>query len=172
MTALIPAHSNDIQTIMKLAKSIWQDHYIHIISQEQLDYMLDKMYSSASLLDQMENQNHEFFIIKEQGIEIGFISIKKTVNEVFLNKFYLLSNQQNKGLGTKVFELLKEKIGSFKTMRLTVNRQNYKSINFYFKNNFKIEAVKDFKIGNGYEMNDFIMVYPQETKCDQRLANC
>jgi RimJ/RimL family protein N-acetyltransferase len=43
-------------------------------------------------------------------------------------------------------------------IKLTVNRQNFKSINFYFKNGFKIEKVEDFDIGNGYWMNDFIMV--------------
>jgi ribosomal protein S18 acetylase RimI-like enzyme len=45
-----------------------------------------------------------------------------------------------------------------KTIRLTVNRQNYKSINFYFKNGFKIERVEDFDIGSGFWMNDFIMI--------------
>ena len=45
------------------------------------------------------------------------------------------------------------------TLRLTVNRQNYKSINFYFKNGFVIEKTADFDIGSGYFMNDFVMVY-------------
>jgi ribosomal protein S18 acetylase RimI-like enzyme len=46
-----------------------------------------------------------------------------------------------------------------KTIRLTVNRQNFKSINFYFKLGFKIEKVADFDIGNGYFMNDFVMLW-------------
>jgi hypothetical protein len=40
-----------------------------------------------------------------------------------------------------------------------VNRQNYKAINFYFKLGFKIQTVADFDIGNGYVMNDFVMVF-------------
>ena len=44
-------------------------------------------------------------------------------------------------------------------VRLTVNRKNFKAINFYFKQGFIIEEVKDFDIGNNYEMNDFIMLY-------------
>ena len=44
-----------------------------------------------------------------------------------------------------------------KTYTLTVNRQNYKSINFYFKNGFIINEIADFDIGNGYVMNDFVM---------------
>ena len=45
-----------------------------------------------------------------------------------------------------------------KTIRLTVNRKNHIAINYYFKNGFMIEEVKDFDIGDGYEMNDFVML--------------
>jgi hypothetical protein len=38
---------------------------------------------------------------------------------------------------------------------------NVASINFYFKNGFKIEKWADFEIGNGYEMNDYIMLWKQ-----------
>jgi len=48
------------------------------------------------------------------------------------------------------------------TIRLTVNRSNYKTINFYFKFGFIIEEVKDFDIGNNYYMNDFIMIYKRK----------
>jgi hypothetical protein len=41
---------------------------------------------------------------------------------------------------------------------LTVNRKNYKAINFYFKNGFTIKEIADFDIGNGFFMNDFIMI--------------
>ena len=44
-------------------------------------------------------------------------------------------------------------------IRLQVNRQNFKAINFYFKAGFKIEKVADFDIGDGYFMNDFIMIW-------------
>lgn len=153
------AAPEDVPVIQQLAKSIWYDHYIHIISKEQIAYMLEKMYSAESLLHQMLDQQHEFFLIQDDSENIGFISIKRNDSEVFLNKFYILTNKQNKGVGTQAFNLLREIAEPYETIRLTVNRQNYKSINFYFKNGFKIEKVEDFKIGNGYEMNDFIMSY-------------
>jgi ribosomal protein S18 acetylase RimI-like enzyme len=43
-------------------------------------------------------------------------------------------------------------------MRLQVNRKNVKAINFYFKNGFVIEDAKDFDIGSGYFMKDFVMI--------------
>ena len=69
---------------------------------------------------------------------------------------------QGKSVGSKCLNLLEVAINqnsksSFNCFKLTVNRQNFKSINFYFKNGFTIESVADFDIGNGYVMNDFIM---------------
>jgi RimJ/RimL family protein N-acetyltransferase len=74
-----------------------------------------------------------------------------------LHKFYIDQQKSNAGIGTNVLNLLIQQINS-KSLTLTVNRQNFKSINFYFKNGFKIDRVEDFDIGDGYEMNDFVMV--------------
>ena len=60
------------------------------------------------------------------------------------------------------FLLLLDLFPDLNTMRLTVNRSNFKSINFYFKLGFIIEEVKDFDIGNNYFMNDFIMIYKRK----------
>ena len=73
-----------------------------------------------------------------------------------MHKFYIDQDLANNGLGTQVLQKL-ESLLPIKTITLTVNRQNFKSINFYFKNGFKIESVEDFNIGDGYFMNDFVM---------------
>ena len=76
----------------------------------------------------------------------------------FIQKFYLDQTLAGKGSGTEAHNEL-VKLLQPSLMRLTVNRQNFKSINFYFKNGFKIESVADFDIGNGYVMDDFVMVW-------------
>jgi RimJ/RimL family protein N-acetyltransferase len=60
-------------------------------------------------------------------------------------------------MGEKVYEQILALHPQIQTFRLTVNRKNFKSINFYFKLGFKIESVEDFDIGNNYFMNDFVM---------------
>jgi ribosomal protein S18 acetylase RimI-like enzyme len=69
-----------------------------------------------------------------------------------------LDKEAGKGIGTEILEELK-KIIQPKKIRLTVNRNNFKSINFYFKNGFRIDSVAQFDIGEGYIMDDFIMVW-------------
>lgn len=156
---LIAATYKDTDTISELAKLVWNQHYPEIISQQQIDYMLDLMYSRQSLTEQMQTKGHLFFLIQSGTNNLGFISMSPTANnQWFLNKFYINQNNAAKGIGGKAFHLILEKFSPHK-ISLTVNRKNYKSINFYFKLGFKIEQVADFDIGNGYVMNDFVMVW-------------
>lgn len=156
---LIPATYKDSETISELAELIWNQHYPAIISRQQIDYMLALMYSKTSLSEQMNDKGHLFFFVSEAETNLGFISVnKQNENTWFLNKFYINQERASKGIGSRAFEELKKRIQPSK-MTLTVNRQNFKSINFYFKQGFKIEEVADFDIGNGYVMNDFVMTW-------------
>ncbi|MDF2449637.1 MAG: acetyltransferase [Bacteroidota bacterium] len=158
MLHLEKASENDLLTISNLADVIWNQHYVPIIGQAQVNYMLNKMYSLTSLKEQIHTKNHVIYLIKNDGNDIGFISVEKLKDQdYFLHKFYIDQQQSNKGTGTRALGLLIELIHP-KSLTLTVNRQNFKSVNFYFKNGFKIEKVEDFDIGNNYQMNDFVMV--------------
>jgi len=72
---------------------------------------------------------------------------------------YIDTREQRRGLGRAIWEALLLLLTDMRAMRLQVNRQNYKAINFYFKVGFVIERVADFDIGDGYFMNDFVMLY-------------
>jgi hypothetical protein len=51
-----------IPIIQHIAKITWAIAYKEIISNEQLDYMLDKMYSTESLQNQIQVQGHQFIL--------------------------------------------------------------------------------------------------------------
>jgi ribosomal protein S18 acetylase RimI-like enzyme len=151
--------AGDFPLIEKLARSIWYKHYIPIIGEEQVNYMLGKMYTEEALQKQKDEGQH-FYLVLNDGKESGFISISSPNDiDLMLHKFYILQEKQNTGLGTLVFTKIMEELYKPTTIRLTVNRQNYKSINFYFKLGFKIEKTEDFDIGNNYFMNDFVMLW-------------
>jgi RimJ/RimL family protein N-acetyltransferase len=158
--SIIKAQESDFKLIAELAKSIWQKHYVPIIGEEQVSYMLSTIYSKNSLTEQTQAKKHVFYLIKEVDNIIGFVSISaENKTDYWIHKFYVLQNNQNKGIGSIVFNEVLKQMNHPKTIRLTVNRQNFKSINFYFKLGFKIEKVADFDIGNGYFMNDFVMLW-------------
>lgn len=152
----------ELDEIAHLAKVTWNDHYPAMVGQEQVDYMLDKIYSHESMQDQLRNKGHKFYFIVLEGEKVGFLSLSQSkVNEqaeTFIHKFYILAQKQKSGLGSQVMKLIYNEYPNSNSYKLTVNRQNFKSINFYFKNGFIIESVADFDIGEGYFMNDFVMV--------------
>jgi GNAT superfamily N-acetyltransferase len=147
---------SELLIIHDLAEQIWRAYYPGIITNNQIEYMLKMMYSIESLEEQFK-KNHQFYIAYENEKPIGFASVSTTDGKKwFLHKFYILPDKHGKGIGTRFLQFL-EKECKPETMELTVNRQNFKSINFYFKNGFKIVKVQDFDIGEGFQMNDFVM---------------
>lgn len=160
------ASVSDSSEIAGLADKIWHQHYIHFISKQQIDYMLNWMYNDSSLKEQMEEKHHEFYFITSDDIHLGFVSIhQQSEKEWFINKFYIDQDQAAKGIGTRVFQQIIE-LKQPETIRLTVNRENFKSINFYFKNGFIIEKVANFDIGQGFVMNDFVMLWQKKNVND------
>lgn len=156
------ATENDIPLIVTMASTIWKAYYPAIITHEQIDYMLDKFYSASSMQAQMK-EGEDFYLIQENNNAVGYLSItKQNEGDYFLNKFYIDLDQHRKNIGQTSFQCLLNEIPAMNTIRLTVNRSNFKSINFYFKLGFIIEEVKDFDIGNNYFMNDFIMIYKRK----------
>jgi diamine N-acetyltransferase len=151
------ARLDELAAIAAMAKRIWNVHYLPIIGQVQVDYMLELMYSESALQHQVR-EGQVFYIGSLHGRDVGYISVSlKEQSVYFLHKFYIETDVQGKGLGKLFFEELLKIYADLNTFYLTVNRKNFKSINFYFKLGFVIEEVKDFDIGSGFLMEDFVM---------------
>lgn len=152
------AVKEDAVLINQLADRIWRKYYTAIITMEQIDYMLKRMYSVESLVKQME-EGQQFTLVYHQEKPVGYISISTMDSKkYFLHKFYVETEDHRKGIGSDLFNYILKQLKNAEIIELTVNRQNYKAINFYFKNGFTIKEVADFDIGEGYFMNDFVMV--------------
>ena len=151
------ATAEDFEAIAALAEKIWREHYSSIISTEQIGYMLQKMYSAESL-QQQAKEGHVFTLAFLDNVLAGYLSHSSADNKnYFIHKLYVDTGLQAKGLGTLLLERVLHALPQAQTLELTVNRQNFKAVNFYFRNGFVIKAVADFDIGNGFFMNDFIM---------------
>ena len=148
---------SDVPTITTLASKIWHLHYATIITEEQIDYMLQTRYSNAAIEDGIK-QGEQFYIVEYGGEAIAYASFELKLDGYYLNKFYIDVSRHRVGIGTQLFNFITTKLDTNKALRLQVNRQNYKAINFYFKMGFVIETVANFDIGNNYYMNDFVMI--------------
>jgi ribosomal protein S18 acetylase RimI-like enzyme len=160
MIEIKPAKAEDLVVIHQLAHEIWPSAYLEILGQQQLDYMLDKIYSIASLQRQATVLHHQFVILFESGVPAGFASYSPHEdNSVYhLNKIYVLSARQGKNLGKELlnYVIVQVKKTGATSLQFNVNRYN-KALHFYEKQGFKIIREEDIDIGSGYFMNDYVM---------------
>jgi diamine N-acetyltransferase len=153
------ADTDDINSIGFLAHQIWPATYGEIIAPAQLQYMLQMMYSPASLRNQMQQQ-HVFLIAELDEEPVGFASFSKIGEPgVFkLHKIYVSTSLQGKGLGKALLQAVLEEIQNLgaTALQLNVNRNN-KARDFYEKQGFAVLREEDIDIGHGYFMNDYVM---------------
>jgi diamine N-acetyltransferase len=153
------AGKDDILLIRELTFRVWPQTYASILSQEQIDYMLEIMYSEASLKKQMTEDGCQFIIVYENGDPLGFASYNEEEPQRWkLNKIYVLQNQQGKGTGKYVINYIIEEIKkqNANSLFLQVNRYN-NAKSFYEKLAFAEIDFINLDIGNGYFMNDYVM---------------
>ncbi len=154
--------AESIPVIQSLAQITWGVAYKDILSPEQMSYMLQLIYSTPSLQNQIEKQGHQFIIVTDEEEPVGFASysLKKADTKTTwkLHKIYIHPNQQGKGTGKVLLDYIVHDIQptGANALELNVNRHN-KAIGFYQKMGFKIIAEEDIDIGNGYFMNDYVM---------------
>jgi GNAT superfamily N-acetyltransferase len=153
-----PALFNDIVFIQEIVFKTWPETYIPIIGKEQVDYMIDMMYSSLTLEDQMKKQ-HYFFIALREYQPVGFASVSMVGEDIFkLQKIYVLPVEQKTGTGRALLEKVETVAKSMGAARLqlNVNRKNGARL-FYEKKGFAVIKEEDIDIGHGYFMNDYVM---------------
>ena len=153
------AGTDDIALIRELTFRVWPQTYASILSQEQIDYMLEMMYSESSLKNQMTEDGCRFIIVYENGNPVGFASYSEEETQRWkLNKIYVLQNQQGKGTGKYMINYIIEEIKkqNANSLYLQVNRYN-NAKSFYEKLGFAEIDFINLDIGNGYFMNDYVM---------------
>lgn len=154
------ATSNQLSIVRDLAYQIWPIAYKEILSEQQLDYMLDLIYSIESLTKQIEN-NHIILLVEESNSYIGFASYELNhgfSNKTKIQKLYVLPQIQGKGIGKKLIDFIeKEAVENNQSgLLLNVNKYNIAK-DFYLKQGFSITHSEIIDIGKGYIMDDYVM---------------
>ena len=155
------ATTKDCGLIHNMASIVFPATYKEIISTEQLDFMMDWMYSHENIRKQMEEEGHVYFIAYKGDEPCGYVSVQPEEDAIFhLQKIYVLPAFQGQHLGSFLFrqaiKYIKEIHPAPCLMELNVNRNN-KALHFYEKMGMRKLHEGDFPIGNGYYMNDYIM---------------
>jgi GNAT superfamily N-acetyltransferase len=154
------ASESQLGIIQNLAKVIWPDAYGAILSEAQLDYMMEMMYSNDSLRSQLLS-NNVFLLAEIENKIVGFASYElnyQNSNSTKIHKLYVLPEIQGKGVGKGFIQYIQNIALNQANSALILNVNKYnKAKDFYLHNGFEIAESVVVQIGNGYVMDDFIM---------------
>ena len=159
------AADDELQLIHDMAQVVFRHTYRDILSPEQMEYMMDMMYSMPNLQIQV-NEGHHYYIAYISDTPCGYVSVQSDGSddgvEVFhLHKIYVMPDAQGKGVGQKLFDkvvahVCEEAYGESARIELNVNKYN-KAVDFYKHLGMRILLEEDFPIGNGFYKTDYIM---------------
>ena len=160
---ILHADKDQLHIVRDLAYKIWPDTYGQILSEAQLDYMLENFYAIPSLENQMDN-SHVFLLAEENGTFYGFAAYELNClnsGKTKLHKIYVLPETQGKGVGKLLFNAVERaaKEAGNSHLFLNVNRYNIAQ-EFYKRLGFEVVHEEDIEIGKGYLMEDFVMERP------------
>lgn len=158
---IVPATEADLPAISRLAGVIWRACYPGIISHEQIDYMLARMYALDTMRAEMQSQGIRYDRLLVGGEFVGFASYGPTTEPgvVKLHKLYLLSEWHGRGLGSRLLQHVEHevRVGGGHRLILSVNKRNTKAITTYRRNGFDVNDAVIMDFGNGFVMDDYIM---------------
>ncbi|MBI5870938.1 MAG: GNAT family N-acetyltransferase [Actinobacteria bacterium] len=153
--------SEQIEAVAALAQEIWNQHFVPIIGQEQVDYMLEKFQSAPAIAGQISGGNM-YYLIEVEGQAAGYFAlapVPEQKDELQLSKIYVRDDYRGCGLGSDSLEFVEALCGQMgiRELWLTVNRNNSATIEFYRRRGFTIESEVVQEIGGGFVMDDFRM---------------
>lgn len=152
------ATSDDIPLIRELVFKVWPQTYAPILSQDRIDYMLEYMYSAESLQKQI-NSGSQFILVYDGDQPVGYAAYFPKGHDIYkLDKIYVLPSQQGQGTGKFVMDYIIDEIREegATALQLQVNRNN-KAKGFYEKLGFVVIDFREFDIGHGHVMDDYVM---------------
>lgn len=156
--------SENIAHIQEVSYNTWPNTFKYILSDEQIAYMLNLMYSEATLTRQIQHEGHQFYIAYEKDKPLAFVGLQMHYpNSTFtkIHKLYVLPSAQKRGIGAQLIQRVAEiaQENGCNTLTLNVNRHNI-AVTFYQKDGWTISREEDIDIGNNYWMNDYVMEKP------------
>ena len=160
MIEIVKANKQYIPIIRSLAQEFWPIAFASILSEQQIKYMMEMMYSPASLEKQMD-KGHRFVIAIKNGEQVGYMSYEidcENSNKTKIHKLYISPKSQRMGIGKAMVYFVAQQAlkANNKAIYLNVNKYNNKAIGFYNKHHFQLVKEEEINIGDGFIMDDYV----------------
>lgn len=152
--------NSQIKAVSTLAEEIWREHYTPIIGSKQVDYMLEKFQSPDAVRNQIDSNELIYYLLYTDQRPAGYFAIQVRANEVFLSKLYVARSSRRLGLAKNAIDFIRNVAADncLQRISLTINKNNSDSLAAYERLGFKNEKAMVTDIGNGFYMDDYLMV--------------
>jgi ribosomal protein S18 acetylase RimI-like enzyme len=151
---------SQIESVSALAAEIWREHYTPIIGAAQVDYMLEKFQSVEAVKNQIDRNELIYYLLYTDQQPAGYFAVQIKSDEVFLSKLYVASHKRKLGLAKNAIDFIKiiAENNCLKRISLTINKNNNEALAAYERLGFKNEKAIVTDIGNGFYMDDFVLI--------------
>jgi diamine N-acetyltransferase len=148
-------NAQDIPAYQALAEHIWRRHYPGIISSEQIEYMLARMYAPEQVEAELV-RGVRFLVMDEDSALRGYLAYEPQpeAGSYFLHKLYVDPDHHRRGIAKSLLEAALDQMADARQLELRTHRQNVKAQAFYEKQGFVISHPVDTPFGP-YVMEDY-----------------
>ena len=158
---LIPVTTaSQVADVARMAHEVWNEYYVPIIGQAQVDYMVGRFQTAEAMQSQID-EGCEYFQIGQAADTIGYAAIRFDAPDarLFISKLYLLAAHRKSGAGRKSLDCIEQiaRERGATHLWLTVNKGN-PSVRAYERLGFSIVDAIVMDIGGGFVMDDYVMV--------------
>lgn len=159
MITLRDATTEDIPLLQQLSRTIWHQVFPTIITREQIETMLGKMYATDTIINEL-SRGVVWRIILEDNIPIGYVSYSMiSPDECKLHKVYVQPDHHSKGIGKRCLAEAADfaRAHHAQTLVLMVNRTNAKALRAYKAFGFEVAESLDWEFSPGFILHDYKM---------------
>jgi diamine N-acetyltransferase len=159
-----PLEAGEVEALAALAREIWRAHYPAIIGDAQTEYMLNQRYEPELVRAELRQRGlwWDKLLVREELAGFASYLLPQDAGDMKLDKLYVHPRHQRRGYGGILIAraCAVARAHGCSRLVLAVNKRNRSAIAAYLKYGFAIAgtAVKD--IGEGFVMDDYVMVKP------------
>ncbi len=157
---------DDLLTLQSIGRQTFSETFAPNNTVENMSKYLEEGFAEQKLMDELANQNSEFYFAMKEHQVIGYLKINyghaqtelKDSRALEIERIYVLHAYQGKNVGqllyTKAIEIAKQ--ASVDYVWLGVWEENHRALRFYQKNGFVPFDKHIFKLGDD-EQTDIMM---------------
>jgi GNAT superfamily N-acetyltransferase len=136
-----------LPSVAELARQIWPISYAGILTSGQIENLLMRIYSEENLQKEMR-AGHVFWGAYDKNDLVGYASVYKEEETIWLKKLYVLPQLQGKGIGTLLMKTAVTALSPAKKLNLFVNCNNLPAQHFYERSGFACIEEVPVKMGD------------------------